>query len=74
MGIEPAIFQLQASTLTNMPLVHHHIPFTIIFLSIGIQIDRLDVTNEEDVKGIIKTYSTQSDTTKNINTVFNCAG
>ena len=51
-----------------------HISLTIIFLSIGIQIDRLDVTNEEDVKGIIKKYSTQSDTTKNINTVFNCAG
>ncbi|XP_003384090.1 PREDICTED: 3-hydroxybutyrate dehydrogenase type 2-like [Amphimedon queenslandica] len=39
-----------------------------------IQIDHLDVTDEDEVKSVINKYTTQSDATKNISVLFNCAG
>ena len=39
-----------------------------------IQTDHLDVTNEDEVCTVIMMCTTQSDVSKNVNTLFNGAG
>ncbi len=41
---------------------------------VDIQIDRLDVTDEDNVRSVIKKYTADSDGTHKLNTLFNCAG
>ena len=48
--------------------------YHLIFVSIAIRIEHLDITNEEKVKSVINKYTTQSDGTKNVNVLFNCVG
>ena len=45
-----------------------------MIFNLDIQIDHLDVTDETEVKSVIKKYTSQSDASKNVNVLFNCAG
>ena len=49
------------------------IRFGCVLIS-DVQIDHLDVTNEEEVKSVIKKYTSQTEESKKVNTIFNCAG
>ena len=44
----------------------------VTFLAIAV--DKLDVTDEENVKAVVLKYTTQSDPAQNVNVLFNCAG
>ena len=63
-----------ASSLIWACKLYPNITAVLSLSSPDIQIDQLDVTNEENVRSIIKKYTTQSDSSKNLNTLFNCAG
>ena len=41
---------------------------------IDIQSDHFDVTDEDEIHAVITKYITKSDVSKNVNTLFNCAG
>ena len=44
------------------------------FNFLAIAVDKLDVTDEENVKAIVMKYTAQSDPAQNVNVLLNCGG